>query len=254
MLLKCQARRNAAIPLIVPVCHVRMAAFCCRRSQARTAPLENRGCGVRRDARHHTRDGCAPRNSHTSGARNGRSKLPARPSSCGVWSKPPSFSKRSVRVCSFDGGIDSSTLAVAENQDEWRAEHGDGVFKAGDRIDVSEIAGNTADKEISATGVKGVFGSGTRICASQNSGERILSEGQCRTFGNEIVTFHFSFHVAIVSFHEALKGSIRCEHVFRFGRGVDLRGLRSSRKTEAQCGSACKLEKIPAAKIRRTAR
>jgi hypothetical protein len=93
---------------------------------------------------------------------------------------------------------------MAENQDEWRAGHGDGVFEPGDRIDVSEIAGYAADKDISTTDVEGVFGSDARICASQNAGERILSKGQCGTLGNEIVTFHSSFQVAIIPFHEAL--------------------------------------------------
>ena len=65
---------------------------------------------------------------------------------------------------------------VAENQDEWRAEHGDGVFEAGDRIDVSEIAGYAADKDISTTYVEGVFGSDARISRSAPAGTQAHDE------------------------------------------------------------------------------
>jgi hypothetical protein len=104
-------------------------------------------------------------------------------------------------------------------------------------------------KDVSATDVKSVFWSYTRICTSQNSGKRILSESQGGTFANEIVTFHFSFHITIIPGHQALKGCIRRKHVLRFWRGIDLRGLRSSEKTEAQSGSACELKKVAAWQI-----
>jgi hypothetical protein len=38
------------------------------------------------------------------------------------------------------------------------------------------------------------------------------------TLGNEIVTFHFSFYVAIIPFHQALKRGIRRKTVLPLGR------------------------------------
>src|SRR6516225_6786295 len=83
-------------------------------------------------------------------------------------------------------------------------------------MDIGKIAGYAAHKEVSATGVEGVFRSHARVCASQDSSKRILSKSQCGTLGNEIVTFHFSLHVAIIPFHQALKRRIRRKQVLRF--------------------------------------
>jgi hypothetical protein len=76
----------------------------------------------------------------------------------------------------LDCCIYSTALAVPENQDEGCAKHCDGVFEAGDRIVIGEIAGHAADKDVPATDIESVFWSYTRVCASQNSGERILSK------------------------------------------------------------------------------
>ena len=150
---------------------------------------------------------------------------------------------------SLDRCIYSTALAVSQNEDEGCAKHCDGVFEAGDRIVIGEIAGNAADKEVSSADVESVFWSYTRICASQNSGERILSKSQCRTFANVIVRLHFSFHVTIISFHQALKGLFGRENVLRFRRSFALRGLRSRKKAKAKRGSARESKKAASSKI-----
>src|SRR6202035_2405577 len=120
----------------------------------------------------------------------------------------------------LDGGVCGPTLAVTENQDQGRTEDSDGVFEAGDRMDVCEIARYAAHKDVSATAVESVFWSDPRICTSQNPGKRILPESQRGSFANEIVTFHFSFDVTFIPSHQAIKGCIRRKHVLRFWRGT----------------------------------
>ena len=142
-----------------------------------------------------------------------------------------------------------SALAVAENHDEGQAQYSDGVFEAGDRMDVCEIARYAADKDVSATTVESVFWSDPRICTSQNPGKRILPESQRGSFANEIVTFHFSFDVTIIPSHQAIKGCIRRKRVLRFWRGIDLCGLRAPEEAEAKCGTGCKLKKLAARQI-----
>jgi hypothetical protein len=121
-------------------------------------------------------------------------------------------------------------------------------------MNVSEIARNAADKNISPPDVKSEFRRNSRIGASENRRKRILSGSKYRPFRNEIVAPRYSFHIASIPLQQPVQGRIRPDHILRLRRRIDLRASRAAQNTEAQDGRTCEPEKLTPRQIRRTGR
>jgi len=92
------------------------------------------------------------------------------------------------------------------------------------RIVVGEIAGHTADEQVTPSAIEGIFGRDARICAAQDGGVRVLTSGQCLPLMLEVVAPRRAFDIARISFHQFLEGGIRRQHVLRLGRSLGILG------------------------------
>src|SRR5579871_1636444 len=86
--------------------------------------------------------------------------------------------QRLVILERLDRGIHRAAGVVAEHEDRWHAQNGNGVFEARNGFLGGEIAGDAADEKIAPAAVKSVFGSDARVGAAQDRGIRILAAGE----------------------------------------------------------------------------
>jgi hypothetical protein len=54
--------------------------------------------------------------------------------------------QRGVVLEGFDGRIDGAAAIVTKHEDQRHAEHGDGIFHAGDGLFIGEVSGNATDE------------------------------------------------------------------------------------------------------------
>ena len=99
--------------------------------------------------------------------------------------------------------LDRAAAVVTQHQDQRRAEHGDGIFQAGDRFIVGEVAGHAANEEIAAAAIEGIFGRDARIGAAQDGGVRVLAAGQRLPLMLEVVPQRHALDIARISFQQA---------------------------------------------------
>jgi len=119
---------------------------------------------------------------------------------------------------------------VAEHDEERGAEHGGGVFQAGEAVGFEEVAGDADDEEVAAAGVEGEFGTDARVGAAQDAGVGVLPVGQGLALGLEIHAFRQAGDVALVAGDQPGERLVGSEDVLRLWRRTFGRGAQSGRE------------------------
>jgi hypothetical protein len=94
---------------------------------------------------------------------------------------------------------------MAQNHDQRRFEEIDRVFEARKAIVIDEIASDANNEEIARPLIEDQFRRHTRICTSQDGGERMLGFGQSRAADGKIRPGALAGNITCIAFHEALQ-------------------------------------------------
>src|SRR3954451_366658 len=83
------------------------------------------------------------------------------------------------------GGVDGTTILVAEHDNQAGAQNIDPVLNASETFNVEHIARDSNDEQIAEAFIKDEFGWYTRIRTTENDGKRVLALRQfCSSFGS----------------------------------------------------------------------
>ncbi len=103
-----------------------------------------------------------------------------------------------------------------------------------DHVVIGEISSDTADEEIAAGAVEGIFGSDTRIGAAQNACEGVLASRQRFSLMVEVVALRHAFDVAGIAFLQEVERLVRRNDVLGLGRRLGFLGRDGDARRLAQ--------------------
>lgn len=109
------------------------------------------------------------------------------------------------------GGRDGPARVVSEDDDQPGAEHAGGVLDAPQDLGPDHVVSGTDDEEVPEALVEDDLCGQSRVGASEDDGERVLTGGQLGTAGGVLVRMlDRARYEALVAGEEGVEGGVRC--------------------------------------------